>query len=662
MESGGGVSGLRTLLRRGLFFGLTFLTVALGSALMYDILRADGLTLIEQGVLALFTILFTWITGAFWTALAGFAVCLRGGDPHVLRSQEVAGRALTGRTALAMPIYNEDTARVFGGLEVIWSQLAAHPEGRAFDLFVLSDTRKPEIAALEERAWAALVARHDAAGRIFYRRRRENIGRKAGNIEDFVRNWGGAYDHAVVLDADSVMSAHALVTLAGMMEAHPEAGIIQALPLPCGRDTLFARLIQFAARLNSPMLAAGLAWWQLGESNYWGHNAILRLRAFAACCGLPRLPGEAPLGGEILSHDFVEAALMRRAGGQVWLLADLTGSWEEVPSNVLDYAGRDRRWAQGNLQHLGLLPARGFHWISRLHLVTGVLSYVSSPLWLAILALSSIAVCIDAIRGPQYFAPGAHTLFPTWPEYRDPEIAALLSLTLGVLFAPKLLGTALALVQPSLRRGFGGSLRLIASVLLEQVFSTLLAPAMMMFHTSFVLTVLAGKPVSWQAQERGDRGIGFGEALARHRWHVLSGVLWAAVILKIAPRYIWWVSPVVAGLVLSVPLTMLTSRASLGRWARRAGLLLTPEETAEPPELAALGEAVSDARQRLAPDRDLAATATDVKVRSPRSGPAAPRVPPRICLPMEPAPLLYLTPRDALHKLHKLLTTNGGSL
>jgi membrane glycosyltransferase len=542
--------------RRALFFGLTFLMVALGSGLMYDILRADGFTLIERAVLAVFTILFTWITGAFWTALAGFIVRLKGYDPAVLHADDVAGRVVEGRTALLMPIYNEDTERVVAGLDVIWSELRAHPQGAAFDLFILSDTRDPQIAGCEEQAWRSLIERHQAHGRIFYRRRRENTGRKAGNIEDFVRSWGGAYDYALVLDADSVMSADAIVTLACLMDVHPDAGIIQALPLPALRDTLFARLVQFAARLNSPMLASGLAYWQLGESNYWGHNAILRLRAFAAHCGLPRLPGKAPLGGEILSHDFVEAAFMRRAGFTVWLVPELAGSWEEVPSNVVDYAGRDRRWAQGNLQHLGLLPVRGLHWLSRIHLITGVLSYATSPLWLLILALSSAAVCLDAINGHQYFAPGSYTLFPTWPEYRDPEVAALLGLTLGVLFMPKILGATLALVDPSLRRQFGGAGRLLVSVLVEQIFSTLLAPAMMMYHTAFVITTLAGKPVSWQAQDRGDRGIGLREALGRHRWHVLLGLVWGAVILVIAPRYIWWLSPVLLGLILSVPLTM----------------------------------------------------------------------------------------------------------
>jgi len=641
--------------RRVLFFGLTFLMVALGSGLMYDILRADGFTLIERGVLAVFTILFTWITVAFWTALAGFIVRLKGSDPAVLQP-EGAERVLRARTALIMPIYNEDTQRVMAGLEVIWSQLRAHPQAAAFDLFILSDTRDAQIAACEEQAWQALVERHAARGRIFYRRRRENVGRKAGNIEDFVRSWGGAYEHAVVLDADSVMSAEAIVTLARTMEAHPEAGIIQALPVPALRDTLFARLVQFGARLNSPMLASGLAYWQLGEGNYWGHNAILRLRAFAAHCGLPRLPGEAPLGGEILSHDFVEAALMRRAGFKVWLLPGLMGSWEEVPSNVIDYAARDRRWAQGNLQHLGLLRVRGLHWLSRVHLLTGVLSYASSPLWLAILALSSTAVCLDAIHGHEYFAPGSHTLFPTWPEYRDPEVAALLSLTLGVLFMPKVLGTILALLDVRLRRAAGGAARLLTSVLLEQVFSTLLAPAMMMFHTAFVISTLAGKPVSWQAQGRSDRGIGLSEALARHKWHMLLGLVWGAVILLIAPRYIWWLSPVLAGLILCVPLTMLTSRASVGRWARRMGLFLTPEETHAPPELCALEDALADAGLLSSSARALATGTGPVTV---RALPATPAVPPRSSLQMEPAPLMYLHTRDALAMLHRLLTATG---
>ncbi|HVO48985.1 MAG TPA: glucans biosynthesis glucosyltransferase MdoH [Steroidobacteraceae bacterium] len=574
--------------RRAVFFGLTFLTSLFATALMYDILRANGFTPLEKAGLALFFILFTWITGAFWTALIGFILRLGGRDLAEIHAVEAVGRTLRGRTAVIMPIYNEDTERVAAGLDVIWSSLMRQPQQAAFDLFILSDTRKPEIAAAEEIAWRTLVARHTAQGRIFYRRREFNTGRKAGNIADFVRSWGGAYDYAVVLDADSIMTGDAIFTLAAMMDAHPRAGIIQALPLPAGRDTLFARLVQFAARLNSPMLASGLAWWQLGEGNYWGHNAILRLRQFADHCDLPRLRGKPPLGGEILSHDFVEAAFMRRAGYEVWLLADLGGSWEEVPSNVIDYAARDRRWAQGNLQHLGLLPMRGLHWLSRIHLITGVLSYVSSPIWLLVLTLSTIIICMDALQGFQYFVPGSYTLFPSWPESRATEIVALLSITIFVLLMPKVLGAILALVKPELRRGHGGTGKLLISVLVEQVFSTLLAPAMMIFHTTFVLTTLAGKPVTWNSQERGDRGIGFVEAFRRHKGQILIGLLWGTIILLIAPRYIWWMMPILAGLVLSVPLTMLTSRASVGLWMRRRGLLLTPEETATPAVLTEL--------------------------------------------------------------------------
>lgn len=620
--------------RRAVFFLLTLLTAAAATAMMGDILAANGLTTLERIGLVLFYILFVWITGAFWTALAGLLVRLRGGDPLGLKPEELCGRPLAGRTAIIMPIYNEETTRVIAGLDVIWSSLARLPEQAAFDLFILSDTRKLEIAAAEEGAWRELTARHHARGRIFYRRRPENVSRKAGNIADFVRAWGGAYDYAIVLDADSIMSGEALVNLARLMDTHPQAGIIQALPLPAGRETLFARLIQFAARLSSPMLASGLAWWQLGEGNYWGHNAILRLKPFAAFCDLPRLPGAPPLGGEILSHDFVEAAFMRRAGFQVWLVPDDSGSWEEVPSNLIDYAARDRRWAQGNLQHLGLLPMRGLHWLSRVHLITGVLSYASSPLWLLVLLLSSTVVILDAVHGHQYFTPGSYALFPTWPQYRDGEIVALLSITVAVLFLPKFFGAVLALKDARLRRGFGGGPRLLASLGIEQLFSILLAPAMMLFHTTFVVTTLLGKPVVWHAQERGDRGIGVLEALLRHKWHLVIGIAWGAVILAFAPRYIWWLLPVLAGMVLAVPLTVMTSRTGAGLWLRRHRLLLTPEEVDPPAELAAL-------QARLSPGANPVG-ATDAAGEPPLA------VPEHVPLAMQAQPPCYLTARDAL--------------
>jgi membrane glycosyltransferase len=605
--------------RRTAFFGLTFLTAISGGFLMFDILRANGMGPLEVTGLIMFVLLFIWISGAFWTAVAGFVVRLVGNDPAALHAETDPLRPLKGRTAVVTPICNEDTVRVFAGLDAVWSSLAAQPQAAGFDFFILSDTRRPEIAVLEERAWRAMVARHGAGGRLFYRRRTENFGRKAGNIAEFVRNWGGAYDYMLVLDADSVMSGQALVSLAQTMDSHPGVGIIQALPLLAGRETVFARLLQFAVRLNGPMFGSGIAFWQLGESNYWGHNAIVRLKPFAEYCSLPRLPGSPPFGGEIMSHDIVEAALMRRAGYRIWLIPDIDGSWEEVPTNVIDFAARDRRWAQGNLQHLGVMPMRGLHWLSRIHMLTGILSYVTSPMWLLVLILSSIVTSIQAVTGHQYFQPGAHSLFPSWPQYRNGEITVLLSMTVTILMLPKLLGASLALRSRSMRAAFGGARNLMGGVLFEQLMSMVLAPTMMLFHTSFVLRALLGRSVGWDAQSRGDRGIGWREGFMRHKWHLLLGLVWGGAILALAPKFIWWMLPVLLGMLIAVPYTVLTSRTSLGRALRARGWLLTPEETAPPPELAA----VAAARPDEAAPASVSAPATELSLRVPQHSPLA---------------------------------------
>jgi membrane glycosyltransferase len=596
----------QALWRRSLFFGLTFLTALIAGLLMLDILKVNGQTALNCVALPLFVVLFGWISGAFWAAVIGFVVRLIGRDPAVLRPQRAPPQPLRGRTAIVTPIYNEDTVRVFAAADAIWWSLQQQAAQASFDMFILSDTRKPEIAIAEEAAWRALVARRGADGRLFYRRRSDNVGRKSGNLAEFVGNWGGAYDYMIVLDADSVMSGQALVSMAEMMDAHQDVGIIQTLPLLAGRDTLFARTLQFAVRISGSMLASGLAFWQLGESNYWGHNAILRLRTFAQYCALPRLPGAPPFGGEILSHDIVEAAFIRRAGYKVWLVPDISGSWEEVPSNVIDYAARDRRWAQGNLQHIGVMPMRGLHWLSRVHLLTGILSYATSPLWLLVLIISSIVTCIQAVSGHQYFQPGAYSLFPSWPQYRDGEIAAVLAMTAVVLLVPKMLGAFLVIRDRASRRAFGGSSRIIGSFLFEQIQSMLLAPTMMLFHSEFVLRALLGRSVGWDAQARGDRGIPWREAFRRHRWHLAIGLVWGSAILVLAPHFIWWMSPVILGMLISVPFTVLTSRADLGRALRARGWLLTPEETDEPPELAAAAAARARGPQPASPFEPLA--------------------------------------------------------
>jgi membrane glycosyltransferase len=595
---------VRVRVRRTSFFGLTLLSAVGAGALLLNVLEVNGngLTGIELLGLVLFFSLFAWIAGSFWTAVAGFVIRLVGRDPAGLDPAEVAGRPLLARIAIVMPIYHEDPDRVGTGLDVVWSSLARQAEQAAFDLFILSDSYDPEIALAEEAMYQRLVARHKAVGRVFYRRRTDRSEHKAGNIADFVRRFGYGYECMIVLDADSIMSGEALVTLARLMEAHPEIGILQTLPLPVGRETLFARLIQFGARMQSPMLAAGLAYWQLGESNYWGHNAIVRLRPFARYCRLPKLSGRPPFGGAILSHDFVEAAFMRRAGYEVRQLPDVIGSWEEVPANVIDYAARDRRWTQGNLQHARVLHSPGLHPLSRMHFVTGILAYVSSPMWLALLVLSSVLSAIEAAKLPQYFLPGLHSL-PHWPTIRTGEAMAAFLLTLVVLLLPKVLGAYLALRDPRLRRGFGGAGRICASLLVEQFFSMLLAPSMMLFHSAFVAQTLLGRTVSWNAQARGDRGVTLREAFRRQTWQLIFGIAWAVIMLRAALQFFWWLTPVLAGLILGVWLTVWTSRVSAGRLARRWGLLLIPEETSPPPELAALSGAGCDADATLAGER-----------------------------------------------------------
>jgi membrane glycosyltransferase len=612
----------RAIVRRTLFFGLTFLTAGGATALLLDVLEANGLSGIEVVGLALFFGLFSWIAGALWTAIAGFFVRLAR-DPAGIDPREVAGRPLLTRTAIAMPVYNEDPARVAIGLEAIWSSLQREPQQGAFDLFILSDTSDPAIAVEEEAMWQAFVARHRAAGRIFYRRRLDRSERKAGNIADFVRRWGKNYECMVILDADSIMSGEALVTLARVMEAHPAIGILQSLPLAVGRETLFGRLIQFGSRLQSPMLSSGLAYWQLGESNYWGHNAIVRVQPFARYCTLPRLPGKPPLGGEILSHDFVEAAFMRRGGYEVRQLPDLSGSWEEVPANVIDYAARDRRWTQGNLQHSRVLRLPGLHPLSRVHLLTGIISYVSSPMWLALLLLSSVLSAIEASRRVEYFLPGFRSLFPHWPQIRAGETALILAVTLAVLLLPKILGVVLAVRDRALRWQFGGVRRLCESVLIEQLFSMLLAPSMMMFHSTFVVQTLLGHVVSWNAQSRTDRGITFREAFRRQKWHLALGVAWGVLMLRLAPQFFWWLTPVLIGLICGIPLTVWTSRVGAGRLARRLGLLLTPEETAPPPELLGLSGAEIPAIAPPPGQRDVAEATPVVEATMPAVAAAA---------------------------------------
>lgn len=593
---------------RGLaFLALVLTTTSYAVAMMFDILRANGTTLIEGSILILFAVAFAWIVAAFWTAMAGFILRLFRLDPLTLRRQRTPGvtdTPITTRTAVVMPIYNEHTARVIAGLEATCESLAATGEAGKFDVYLLSDSTDPAVAAEEETAWAAMQDRlkglfHD---QLFYRRRPNNTGRKPGNIADFCRRWGAYYDFMIVLDADSIMTGEAMVTLVRAMQANPRVGLIQTVPIPVRQQTMFGRFVQFASEVYSPMLATGFSFWQTGAANYWGHNAIIRVQAFTENCGLPTLPGEPPFGGEILSHDFVEAALLRRAGWQVYLFPELEGSYEEVPDNILDFVKRDRRWAQGNLQHLRLLGAPGLRPLSRLNFLLGATAYLSSLLWLIMLALSTADAVEQALTGTQFFSPG-YQLFPNWPIVKTGEIASLLSITIGMLLLPKTLGIVLCLLRPRHRRSFGGIRRLLRASTIEMAFSVLIAPIMMVYHAYFVVTILLGHHTSWGPQERMGRRVTMVEALRYTFAGTLGGLVWGSATWILAPQFFWWLMPVLTGLVLAAPLICLSSSPAIGRVLRRWGVFLASSETKPPMVLHRLQQLLT-ADQKAAPQPD----------------------------------------------------------
>lgn len=556
-----------------------FFTSAMAAVLPYH-----GHRMLEIAILILFAILTSWVSLGFWTAIMGFVVKVTGGDRFAISASAAADVPIDelARTAVIMPICNEDVARVFAGLRATIESLARTGELRHFDFFILSDSSDADNRVAEVDAWLALCSAVQGFGQVFYRWRQHRLKRKSGNVADFCRRWGANYRYMIVLDADSVMSGACLASLVRLMEANPGAGIIQSAPLVAGRDTLYARMQQFASRVYGPLFVAGLHFWQLGESHYWGHNAILRVAPFMRHCALGRLSGGGPLSGEILSHDFVEAALMRRAGWTVWIAYDLPGSYEEVPPNLVDELKRDRRWCQGNLMNVRLFLANGVHPAHRAVFLTGVAAYASAPLWFLFLLLSTVQLAEHALATPQYFVQ-PFQLFPVWPVWNPQRAIALFSFTAALLFLPKILSVVLVWIQGA--KDFGGRLRLVSGMLMESLFSALLAPIRMLFHTTFVLAPLLGQGIQWKSPPREDVETGWGEALRRHGLHTLLGLGWAVGVYWLKPSYLLWLLPVVGALVLSIPISVLLSRISLGQQLRGLRFFLIPEELNPPEEL-----------------------------------------------------------------------------
>lgn len=580
--------------RRILLAVLILTTTLVASGYMAHILPHQGRTGIEMVLVIFFGMLFAWISIGFWTATLGFFILWRRFDRFAITNtlQPAASGGTNGpRTAVLIPIYNENVARVFAGIRSTYLSLASTDRSGTFDFFVLSDSTQPDTWVEEEVVWAQLCAELDAFGRIFYRHRRPNIKRKSGNVADFCRRWGKTYRYMVVLDADSVMSGNTLLRMVRLMEQHSRVGILQTVPMSVGRDSLIARSQQFASHLYGPMFSAGLHFWQLGDAQYWGHNAIIRIAPFMAHCGLPRLSGKPPLGGEILSHDFVEAALMRGAGWGVWLAYDLDGSWEEPPPTLIDELARDRRWCQGNIQHMRLLLARKIHFPHRVLFLNGAMSYVSALLWFLFLSISTAEAISQAIYGPDYF-PIDGGLFPEWPVWNLGWALTLLTSTVIVLLLPKIFCMILVTVKQKRARLFGGAGRLLLSVGAEVALSTLLAPLRMVAHSKFVFITLLGRNIQWNPPPREDSDTGWRVALRFHGGGMLLALIWGAAVFTINRPFFWWLTPILIPLLLAVPLSVWSSRATWGRLARRMGLFLIPEELSPPHELSMLETAL----------------------------------------------------------------------
>ncbi|HWG04189.1 MAG TPA: glucans biosynthesis glucosyltransferase MdoH [Beijerinckiaceae bacterium] len=576
-------------------FGGALALTLYGAQEMYGVVNVGSITPLKWALLILFLANFSWIALAFISGVLGFLWLLL----RAPRSQATP-QSLSRRSAVVMPIYNEAPSRVFGALQAMYEDVAATGLGGHFDWFFLSDTTNSDIWIAEERAFLAMRERLGGGANIFYRHRPKNVSRKAGNIGDFVSRWGGAYEHMVVLDADSLMTGHAIVSLAATMEADPDAGIIQTLPLIINRNTIFARVQQFAARIYGPVIAAGLAVWSGRDGNYWGHNAIIRTAAFAAHCNLPNLRGRPPFGGHILSHDFIEAALIRRAGYAVYMLPVLGGSYEESPPSLIDLAARDRRWCQGNLQHSRIIAARGLKLASRQHLATGIMSYLASPLWMAQLLIGIALVLQSAYIRPEYFT-NEFTLFPTWPRFDAARALALFEVTMAVLLTPKFLGLLIAIMQKRTRRRCGGIIRLVVSALFETLISALIAPIMMVIQTGSVMQIVFGRDTGWNPQRRDDGSIPFRAIVRRHRSHVALGLVTLVAGLLISPSLVAWMSPTIVGLLLAIAISWASGQLAIGLAFKRVGLLVTPEE-AEPPPIAIRANALA---------RDLAALGND---------------------------------------------------
>jgi len=573
---------------------LLVVALALG-ALLVEFGR-DGLSFVEGAWAALFSFLFFQLALGASTAVLGFSGVrpvqapaesptpeASSGPQAVSPSTALSETALPKtalpktalpktalpntalpKTALIMPVYHESAEEVFAALAAMREALSAHPAAQAFEVFVLSDSRDPVLAAEEESAFR-VVAAEQASVPIYYHRRAVNERQKAGNVAEFFESWGPRYSYVVVLDADSIMSADTLVALVRRMQHEPRTALLQAPVALHGAETLFARALQFASSVCGPLFTRGLAVWSGPHGNYYGHNAVIRVEAFLACCALPKLKGKPPLGGDVLSHDFVEAALLCRADWEVKSAPELSsGSYEGVPPTLPEYIARDRRWCQGNLQHIALAATGGLRTMSRIHLLSGAAAYLASPAWFLLLGLGVVLWDQGVVFAE--FGP------------------LLMAGTAALLATPWLLGFLTVATDARARRLHGGLVRVFVSVLGSLLLGALVAPLLMLHHTRSVLSILTGSAVRWGAQRR--RAAGSFWAIVRlEGWTTLLGLGLAASLGFTGSALFAWLAPVWLPWALAIPIALVVSSTRLGLALRRLRLFSVATEVEPEPLL-----------------------------------------------------------------------------
>ena len=557
-----------TVLVRTLALTFTFGAAAFAATLMADAAISDGVQALDLARVALIFVTTLWLAWGAVQALVGLPRLRRRIDMDSLPKP-------TAPTVVLLPICNEDPEAAANRIRAMMrSCMFAEVK---VDFAILSDTRDPKAQLKERAAFADLLQPRDDGLRVFYRLRENNHGRKAGNVEEFIRRFGGAYEFAVILDADSLMEGATIGHLISRMMADPRLGLLQTLPKVIGASSLFGRAMQFAASFHAPVFARGLQRMQGGTGPFWGHNAIVRVRALAQCCGLPVLRGTPPFGGVILSHDYVEAALLARGGWRVELDSTIPGSYEEGPDNIVAFARRDRRWCQGNLQHMRLVGAPGLLGWSRFVFVQGIASYLVPLLWAAFLVTSVAATATAPL--PDYF-PEPHQLFPVFPDDRTREIVALAIGIIGLLLLPKF-GILLHAALDRRTRDFGGTARSTASVTTEILLSSLLAPVMLMYQTRAVVQVLSGQDGGWPANQRGEGRLSLLDAWRASGWIALCGLAALLAAAYLAPALTVWLLPVTVPMI-GAPLLLAATSHPVGQ-----SVFLTPEETAPAPVIAA---------------------------------------------------------------------------